>query len=87
MNVIWTALTGGFLKGKRTELAGLGIFLHGLIGWLMGDITLATFGENVDQMLIGFGVVGARGAIEQLIKAIGALQAAGVGKPADPPAP
>lgn len=87
MSFIWQLLTGGFLKGKRTELAGIGMFALGLAQWLGGDITLATLGDHAATMLGGLGVVGARGVIGELVKAVQALQSAGVGKPpAEPPA-
>lgn len=81
MKDVWKVLTGGFLSGYRTEAAGVGIFLTGLISWLMGDITLAALGDNIQTMLAGLGVVGARGVIGELVKAVKAMTDAGVGKP------
>ncbi len=84
MDKIWKLITAGPLKGYRTEMAGVGVFLHGLVDWLSGAITLETFGDNVDSMLLGLGIVGARGAIDKVVNAINALSGQ---KPVEPPKP
>jgi hypothetical protein len=64
-NVVNTVLSGGFLKGYKTYLAGVGLIVVGVSKYLSGDETLAQFVTGGDLLTIlgGLGFVGVKSAL------------------------
>ena len=53
----------GFLSGKKTYILGGLMFLHGLVSWLGGDITVTEFFNMVPEMLAGLGFMALRAGV------------------------
>ncbi len=82
MKLIVSIVTGGFLKGKRTYILGFALAIQAVVGYMVGDTTLAEFGDRVPEIIGGMGLVTLRAAAEkpaaQVTAVIRALVAAGV---------
>jgi hypothetical protein len=64
-NVVNAVLSGGFLKGYKTYLAGVGLIVVGVSKYLSGDETLSQFVTGGDLLTIlgGLGFVGVKSAL------------------------
>lgn len=53
-----------FLRGKKTYILGGLIFLQALVSWLVGDISMVEFFNQLPEMLGGLGFMALRAGVD-----------------------
>ena len=67
MDSIKLILTGGFLKGYRTHIAGWLLIAEALARYATGDLSLADLASQIPTLAAGIGLTAGRAAIQELI--------------------
>lgn len=63
MNALTSLITGGFLKGYRTYILAWIVVIQALASYLLGDMTLPQFLEQLPEMAGGLGLASLRAAV------------------------